>query len=98
VVTSPLGHRSPCTSRGSPTGTAANGLGRLDADEKRHLEPLPVAVDVIETQCTQPYELALHVEQAVRRILILERLPDRREERQMQAMGWRQGWFRRARR
>jgi glycerol dehydrogenase-like iron-containing ADH family enzyme len=56
-------------------------------------EPLPVAVDVVETEFAQPPELALHGEQAVRGILILERLADRREERQVQAIGWRGHMF-----
>ena len=61
--------------------------GRLDADEQRHLEPLPVAVDVVEADLAQPGELRLHVEQAVGRVLVLERLADRREEREVQAAG-----------
>jgi hypothetical protein len=64
-----------------------SGSDWLHADKKGHLEPLPVAVDVIETELPQPSELSLDVEQAVRPIFILERLLDRREEREMQAMG-----------
>jgi hypothetical protein len=44
-------------------------------------------VDVTKTECVQPPELALDVEQADRRIFILERLADRREEGQVQASG-----------
>ncbi len=69
------------------------GRGRLDAHEERHLEPLPVAVDVVETECAQPPELTLDVEQAVRQIFVLERLADRREERHVQAMGRRRDMF-----
>jgi hypothetical protein len=36
----------------------------LDADEKGHLEPLPVAVDVVEADRAQPPELGFDVEQA----------------------------------
>src|SRR6266542_2243173 len=46
-------------------GHRLTGLGWLDGDEERHLEPLPVAVDVVETPVAQPSELALDVEQAV---------------------------------
>ena len=65
----------------------ANRPGRFDADEERHLQPLPVAVDVVETELAQPAELGLDVEQAVRGVLVLDRLVDRREERQVQALG-----------
>jgi len=40
-------------------------LPGLDGDEERHLEPLPVAVDVVEAELAQPRQLALDVEQAV---------------------------------
>ena len=66
-----------------PSGLFLSTSGRLNADEKGHLEPLPVAIDVVETQLAQPPELGFNVEQAVGRILVLERLADRREERQM---------------
>jgi hypothetical protein len=56
-------------------------VGRLDADEQRHPEPLPVAIDVVKPEFAQPPKLAADVEQAVRRIFVLERLADRREER-----------------
>lgn len=51
------------------------------------LDPLPVAVNVIEAELARPPELRLDSEQAVRRILILKRLADRCEERHMQAVG-----------
>ena len=35
---------------------------RLDTDEQRHLEPLPIAVDVIEPDLAQPLQLGMHVE------------------------------------
>ena len=35
---------------------------RLDAYQECHLEPLPVAVDVIEAELAQPLELAVHIE------------------------------------
>jgi hypothetical protein len=43
----------------------------------------PVAIDILEAELTQPSELRLDVEQAVRRILILDWLANRCEERQM---------------
>jgi len=58
-------------------------LSGLDADEERHHEPPPVAVDVVKTEYAQPPQLTLHIEQMVRRIPILERLPDRCKEREM---------------
>jgi hypothetical protein len=63
------------------------GSDRLHADEKGHLEPLPVAVDVIETELAKPAELNLHPEQTVRRVRILERFTDRGEESEMEALG-----------
>src|SRR5215212_4658809 len=66
-----------------PVAVLRSGSGRLHADEKGHLEPLPVAVDVVEAELAQPPELGLDGEQAVGRVLVLERLADRREERQV---------------
>jgi hypothetical protein len=63
-------------------------VNRLHADEERHLEPLPVAVDVLETQLAQPTELGLDIQQAVGRVFVLERLPDRLEESEVQALRW----------
>jgi 3-methyl-2-oxobutanoate hydroxymethyltransferase len=45
----------------------------LDADEERHLKPLPVAVDVVEAQFAEPFELAL--EAAGCFALVLEAVP-----------------------
>ena len=61
----------PCRPRWMSRQPRLTKLGRSDADEQRHLEPLPVAVDVLETERPQPLELALYVEQAVIRILVL---------------------------
>ena len=41
---------------------------RLDADQERHLKPLPVAVDIVEAGLPQPYELGFDVERAVGRV------------------------------
>ena len=71
---------------GSAGEVELSGFGRLHADEKGYLKPLPVAVDVVKTQSAQPPELALDVDQAVGRIFVLERLADRCEERQVQSM------------
>ena len=59
---------------------------RLYADQERHLKPLPVAVDIVETRLPQPFELRFDVERAVGRVLILKRLVDRREERDVQSV------------
>ena len=61
--------------------------GRLDSNEERHLEPLPVAIDVIEAEGAQPLKLGVHVERAVGRVLVLDWLFDRFKERQVQAVG-----------
>ncbi len=63
-------------------------MWRLDADEKGHLQPLPVAVDIVETERAQPLELCVYVECTVGWVLVLDWLADRREERQVQALGW----------
>src|SRR5215207_4377690 len=61
------------------------GLGGPNADQERHLQPLPVAVDVLEAAFTQPAELRLDVDGPVRGVLVLERLADRLEEGAVQA-------------
>jgi hypothetical protein len=57
----------------------------FDPDEQGHLEPLPVAVDVVEAGLAHPPELCRDVEQSIRWILVLEPLADRREECLVQA-------------
>src|SRR5215207_6315210 len=52
----------PATPRSS--GASLWPLRRLYADEKSYLEPLPVAVHVIEVELAQPHQLRLDVEQA----------------------------------
>jgi cytochrome P450 len=78
---------TPC--RASPrcprASTPAELAPRLDPDEQRHLQPLPIAVGVLETQLAQPLDLPPRVEQAVGGIGVLERLADRGEERRVQA-------------
>ena len=69
-----------------PVALFRSGSSRPRADQKGHLEPLPVAVDVIETDLAQPPELNLDSEQAVRRICILEWFADRGKEGQMDAL------------
>ena len=69
----------------SERASAAAGL----THQQRHLEPLPVAVHVVEAGLAQPAELRLHVEQAVGRVLVLDRLADRGEESPVQALAGR---------
>ena len=66
-----------------PVALFRSGSSRLRADQKGHLEPLPVAVDIVESELAQPPELGLDIEQPVGRIFVLERLADRHEERQV---------------
>ncbi len=61
----------------------SGGFGWLHADEEGHLEPLPVAVDVVEAELAQPPELGLHVEQAVGGVLFTALRADRRQEGQV---------------
>jgi hypothetical protein len=50
---------SPGSRSGLQGSERLAGLGWLDADQKRHLEPLPVAVDFIEADLPQPRKGAL---------------------------------------
>ena len=69
------------------TGGYLPQLLGLDADEKGHLEPLPVAVDVIEAELAQPAELGLDVEQAVRGVFPIRSIAERLVEAPVQAVG-----------
>jgi hypothetical protein len=40
-------------------------LGRLDADQQRHLQPLPVAIDIVEADHAQPLQLGVHIKRSV---------------------------------
>ena len=82
--------------RPTPTGGASRPyvlvsfrLAGLHAGENGYLTPFPKAVDIGKAELAQPAELRFDVEQPVRRVLVLERLADRFEEGQMQALGWR---------
>jgi len=51
------------------TPTGPGPAIELDPDQQGHLEPLPVAVDIIEPDLAEPPKLRLDVDEAVRRIL-----------------------------
>src|SRR3954467_9122191 len=55
-------------------------LGRLHPREERELAPLPVALDVHETDLAQPGQLRLDGDKLVRRVVLGRRLADRGEE------------------
>jgi hypothetical protein len=70
-----------------PVAVFCSGFDWLHADKEGHLEPLPVAVDVIEAELAQPPELGLDGEQAIRGIFILEWFANRGKEGQVEAVG-----------
>jgi len=61
----------------------------FDADEQRHLQPLPIAIDVGEADIAQPAKLCLNVEQVVGRIFEVRGVAERLIEGAVQARSWR---------
>jgi len=57
----------------------------LNSNEEGHLEPLPVAVDVLEADVAQPAKLGLHVGESVRGVLPVGRVAKRLVEAPVKA-------------
>lgn len=65
---------------------SATGLTPARTAISRHFQK---PVDISEAELAQPAELCFDVEQTIRPVLVLKRLGDCFEERQMEALSWR---------